>query len=285
MPAKQSRTPARKPRVVLPEPAPSYGYGWWLWSGQPTFEGVCHALAQQYAILDGLLQPLLAGRAAAGPDRWRVAVSLAQLSAVADQVLSATQEPPGPASGWTAVDWYRKRHPGHARVAAEAVARSEAGRVLRAGVADLALRHRGATATAMAVLRSGEPGRILGGPADGLQLAEFAVTRLVEAVVHGLDLADALGRPGVADPTSVNLVSGFLAVVADQAGTDQAGTATHTAPISVDGEGSLVALSADRRRTRIPAVDWIRAATGRRPAAELLPASHDWLAADLPLVA
>lgn len=93
------------------------------------------------------------------------------------------------------------------------------------------------------MLHSGDPGRILDGPAGGLELAEFAVTRLVEAVVHGLDLADALGRPGSADPTSVNLVSGFLAV------------------------------------------DWIRAATGRRPAAELLPASHDWLAADLPLVA
>lgn len=280
MPVKQSRTRKRKPRTVS-EPASRHVYQWWLWSGQPTFEGVCDALAQQYAVLDGLLQPLLAGDSpATGPDRWRVALGLAHLSAVADQVLAAAQEPPGPPSGWTAVDWYRRRDPGHAKAAAEAVARPQAARVLRAGIADLALRHRGTTATAMAVLRSGEPGRILGGPAEGLELAEFTVTRLVEAVVHGLDLADALGRPGTADPTSANLVSGFLAVVADQADTDP-----HSAPISVDGQGSLIALSGDRHKTRIPAVDWIRVATGRRPAATLLPASHDWLAADLPLVA
>ena len=278
MPAKQSRPRARKPRAIA-EPVPPRVYQWWLWSGQPTFEGVCDALAQQYAVLDGLLQPLLS-RTAAATDRWRVALGLAHLSAAADQVLAAAQETPGPPTGWTAVDWYRRRDPGQAKAAAEAVARPQAAHVLRAGIADLAMRHRGATATAMAVLRSGEPGRILGGPADGLELAEFTVTRLVEAVVHGLDLADALGRPGTADPTSANLVSGFLAVVADQADAD-----TRAAPISVDGQGSLIALSTDRRKTRIPAVDWIRVATGRSPAATLLPASHGWLAADLPLVA
>jgi hypothetical protein len=150
----------------------------------------------------------------------------------------------------------------------------------QSGIADLAARHRGATATAIAVLRSGEPGMPVGGTATGLDLAEFAVTRLVAAVVHGLDLAEALGRPGHADLTAMNLVSGFLAALAERSGARPA-----SAPISVDGQGSLITLTGERRKHRISAVEWIQAATGQRPAESLLPRTHDWLTAELPLVA
>ncbi|MFL6113995.1 MAG: hypothetical protein ACJ786_21945, partial [Catenulispora sp.] len=150
--------------------------------------------------------------------------------------------------------------------------------VVRAGIANIAARHRAATATAVAVIRSGEPDLRLVGPGDGLDLAEFTVTRLVAAVVHGLDLAQALGRPGHADPLAANLVSGFLAAAAERGG--EPGSAA----IAVDGQGSLIALTGDHK-TRIPAVDWIQAATGRRPADRLLPHTHARLAAELPLAA
>src|SRR5207302_2061151 len=145
-----------------------------------------------------------------------VAARLTHMTAVAEQVIAATWEPAPRPSGLDAVDWYRRRTPVTEVETAVAVARVDAGRAIRPGVADLAARHRTATATAAAVLRSGAPDRVLGGPAAGLDLAEFAVTRLVAAVVHGLDLADALGRPGSTDPSAANLVSGFLAAVADR---------------------------------------------------------------------
>jgi hypothetical protein len=104
------------------------------------------------------------------------------------------------------------------------------------------------------------------------------MTRLAAAVVHGLDLADALGRPGRVDLAATNLVSGFLAAVAERGGGVPA-----SAPIAVDGQGSLITLTAGSHKARIPAIEWIQAATGRRPAELLLPRSHAWLAAELPL--
>ena len=84
--------------------------------------------------------------------------------------------------------------------------------------------------------------------------------------MHGLDLADALGRPHTADPGAASLVSGFMAAVVDRGGANPA-----SAPIAVDAEGSLIALTGERRRARIPAVAWIQAASGRRPAEGVLP--------------
>lgn len=287
MPARNPAVPVKNPRVrtrrprLAPPAKPSRTYDWWLWAGRPTFEKVCEALAFQYAALDELVQPLLAGGwgDVVRRDRRRAAFRLTQLTAVAEEVVAATREAPGPSSVLDAVDWFRR---GSAGTGAEAVAvpaaRADAGCPGRAGIATVAARHRAATATAIAVLRSGEPDLSLGGPGDGLDLAEFTVTRLVAAVVQGLDVAQALGRPGHADPGAANLVSGFLAAVAERGGKPGA------APITVDGQGSLIALTGSHK-ARIPAVDWIQAATGRRPAEPLLPHTHAWLAVELPLVA
>lgn len=288
MPARNSAAPAknskvRAPRSRLAPPAkPPRAYDWWLWAGRPTFEGACEALAFQYAVLDELVQPLLAGdwRDVARRDRRRAAVRLTRLTAIAEEVVAATREAPGPPSELDAVDWFRRGSTSSATEAeGQAEAQADAGRPVRTGIANIAAQHRAATATAIAVLRSGEADLILGGPAQGLELAEFTVTRLVAAVVHGLDLAQALGRPGHADPVAVNLVSGFLAAVAERGGEPG------SAPIAVDGQGSLITLAGERHKARIPAVDWIQASTGRRPADQLLPHTHAWLAAELPLVA
>jgi hypothetical protein len=247
----------------------------------PTFEGVCDALAFQYAVLDELLQPVLSHQAGfqAGSDPWRPAVRLARLTLAAEEVVAVTQEPAENGSPeLDAVDWFRSPATAREWAASEALARSEAGRAVGSGMAQLAARHRAATATAAAVLRSGAPGRALGGVADGLDLAEFTMTRLVPAVVYGLDLAAELGRPGYADPRAAQLVSGFLAAVAERAATGPC-----SAPITVDGQGSLIALAGGRGKARIPAVEWIQAATSRRPVRLSLPRSHDWLAAELPL--
>jgi hypothetical protein len=247
----------------------------------PTFEGVCDALALQYAVLDELLQPVLARPAGlpGGADVWRCALRLARLTAAAEEVVAVTREVPGGGAAVDAVEWFRSAATAREWAVSEASARARAGRVVvQGGVAQAAAGHRAATAVAAAVLRSGRPELAVGGVASGLDLAEFAVTRLVDAVVHGLDLAAELGRPGYADPQAAHFVSGFLAAVADRGVGGPA-----SAPITVDGQGSLIALAGGRGKARIPAVEWIQAATGRRPVRLSLPHSHDWLAAELPL--
>jgi hypothetical protein len=43
-----------------------------------------------------------------------------------------------------------------------------------------------------------------------MTIGEFAPSRIVEAVVHGMDLTDALGRPGVATPAGIAFTAGLL---------------------------------------------------------------------------
>ena len=232
VPVKNPRARPRKP-CLAPPAKPARAYDWWPGVGRPSFERVCEALAFQYAALDELVQPLLADgwRDITRRDRRRAAFRLTRLTAIAEEVVAATREAPGPSSGLDAVDWFRRDSAGtaaEAEPAALSLAQANAGRPVRVGIATVAARHRAATATAIAVLRSGEPDRSLGGPGDGLDLAEFALTRLVAAVVHGLDLAQALGRPGHADPGAAHLVGDFLAAVAERGGWPGA------APITVD---------------------------------------------------
>ncbi|MCI0686348.1 MAG: hypothetical protein L0Y54_03790, partial [Sporichthyaceae bacterium] len=43
-----------------------------------------------------------------------------------------------------------------------------------------------------------------------MRLGEFVPSRVVEAVVHGLDLTDALGRPPMATPEGIALTARIL---------------------------------------------------------------------------
>jgi len=43
-----------------------------------------------------------------------------------------------------------------------------------------------------------------------MRIDEFATSRIVEAVVHGLDLTDALGRPSIATPEGVAITAAIL---------------------------------------------------------------------------
>jgi hypothetical protein len=74
-----------------------------------------------------------------------------------------------------------------------------------------------------------------------MRLDEFATSRIVEAVVHGMDLTDALGREPDAGPEAVEIVAGILDEL----------LARRTVA------GRPADLMDDR--------DWIRAASGRGP--------------------
>jgi hypothetical protein len=43
-----------------------------------------------------------------------------------------------------------------------------------------------------------------------MRLDEFVPSRIVEAVVHGIDLTEALGRPTIATPEGVAVTAGIL---------------------------------------------------------------------------
>ena len=43
-----------------------------------------------------------------------------------------------------------------------------------------------------------------------MRLDEFVLSRVVEAVVHGMDVTDALGRPGIATPEGIAIAAGIL---------------------------------------------------------------------------
>jgi hypothetical protein len=43
-----------------------------------------------------------------------------------------------------------------------------------------------------------------------MRLDEFVPSRIVEAVVHGIDLTDALGRPSIASPAGVAVTAAIL---------------------------------------------------------------------------
>ncbi|WP_190276756.1 maleylpyruvate isomerase N-terminal domain-containing protein [Catenulispora acidiphila] len=273
-----------KPLRPLPEP---YRLTWWTRPGQPTFDDVCDALAFQHFILDELLQPVRESqwRAPTPSARWRVADLLGQVIASAEHVVQTAHasQPRRRAPVLDALDWYQ----GSGSLStltveqARAVAGSAPGARFAelAELAELARLHRVAASTAAAILRSGEPGLVLRGAAGGITLADYTVTRLVGAVVHGLDLADALGRPGRAHGPAVRLVGGYFAALGERRGP----AGSRSAPIALGTDGSLIALHAKRPATIVPAISWIQAATGRRPAGRLLPDSHQWLADLLPL--
>ena len=282
--ALRARSRTRKPpKPLRPLPEP-YRLTWWTRPGQPTFDDVCDALAFQYFILDELLQPVRESqwRAPTRSARWRVADLLGQVITNAEHVVPTAHASQlrRRAPVLDALDWYQ----GSDSLATPIVeqARAVAGSAPRARLAELAELaglHRVAASTAAAILRSGEPGLVLRAAAGGITLADYTVTRLVGAVVHGLDLADALGRPGRAHDPAVRLVSGYFVALGERRGP----AGSRSAPIALGADGSLIALHAKHPATIVPAIRWIQAATGRRPAGRLLPDSHQWLADLLPL--
>lgn len=93
----------------------------------------------------------------------------------------------------------------------EAVA--ERARALVAARSPEDLRHdlRDEVARATAALPDAEPGRLVAARLGALPLSDWLVTRLVEAVVHTLDLGAAVGHDHQLDPDGVAIVAQVLA--------------------------------------------------------------------------
>jgi hypothetical protein len=74
----------------------------------------------------------------------------------------------------------------------------------------LAHQTRSTFARSLAGLRGQDPGAIGSGFFALMTVEEWVPTRVVEAVVHGIDLTDALRRPSVATPEGIALTAGIL---------------------------------------------------------------------------
>jgi hypothetical protein len=69
---------------------------------------------------------------------------------------------------------------------------------------------RGTFTKTIAVARSTPPETIGSGYYSLMRLDEFIASRVVEAVVHGLDLTDALGRPALETPRATKITAAIL---------------------------------------------------------------------------
>jgi hypothetical protein len=58
--------------------------------------------------------------------------------------------------------------------------------------------------------RASAPGTVGSGYYALMRIDEFVTSRIVEAVVHGMDLTDALGRPSIATPDGIAVTAAIL---------------------------------------------------------------------------
>lgn len=140
---------------------------------------------------------------------WRLAQLVSHLAGNVENLLRGLDLPPPPVATLDAYSYYDDS----ADDAAEARTRT-------AGVTPAELRARlgAAVPAATAALSDpsdrADPRRLVRVASGALPLSDFLVSRAVEGVVHGLDLAAATGTPPAAEPTAmtaaVRLLAGIL---------------------------------------------------------------------------
>lgn len=144
---------------------------------------------------------------------WRLAQLVSHLAGNVENLLRALDLPPPSVATLDAYSYYDDSADDAAEIAAEARTRT-------AGVtpAELRARLRAAVPAATAALSDpsdrADPHRLVRVDCGALPLSDFLVSRAVEGVVHGLDLAAATGTPPAAEPTAmmaaVRLLAGIL---------------------------------------------------------------------------
>lgn len=141
---------------------------------------------------------------------WRLAQLVSHLAGNVENLLRALDLPPPPVATLDAYSYYDDSADDAAEIAAEARSKT-------AGVtpAELRARLRAAVPAATAALsETTDPHRVVRVASGALLLSDFLVSRAVEGVVHGLDLAAATGTPPAAEPTAmtaaVRLLAGIL---------------------------------------------------------------------------
>lgn len=128
-----------------------------------------------------------------------------------------------------------------------------------------------ATAAVEAALRD-NPDRMVNTRRGALPLADWLVTRLVEAAVHTLDLGRALGRPVAVEPTAMRVA---VQALADLLAARAPGPAVE---VRIPPYAAVQCVAGPRHTRGTPAnvvelatpADWLLLATGRLPWSEAL---------------
>jgi uncharacterized protein (TIGR03083 family) len=162
--------------------------------------------AQVSDVVLGLEEPQFALATRCPP--WDVKGLLGHLWRDVDRIASSLTEPPAAEATNDAVSYFRSYDP-----VAEGPAitqRSLEVAALFAAGADLARSFDEHWRACLEAARSEEPGRLLQTRLTGIRLDDFCATRVLEVAVHGMDLADALGRGPWITPAGAEVTTGIL---------------------------------------------------------------------------
>lgn len=139
---------------------------------------------------------------------WRVAELIAHLTFNVEAISTSLAQPAPPRPDVELVRYYA----GARAAAADVAARAQV-TAADASPADLRVALAQAVAVAGAALEQARTERLVATRPGALSLADFLITRCVEGVVHGLDLAAATGTEPVAEPAAVRSAVQLLADV------------------------------------------------------------------------
>ena len=120
---------------------------------------------------------------------WRVAELVAHMTANMAMVVDLCQRPPPATASGKAIAWYTNSDD------FAAVIDDQARQAARGRPAHLRAAHAHRLNAAVALVSTSDPARVVAAGPDGLTLEQLCITRCVEAVAHGMDLAHSLDWP------------------------------------------------------------------------------------------
>lgn len=179
----------------------------------PTGADALAGVTAQYALVAEAVAAL-PEEAFALPTRlgtWTVAELVAHLASTLDAVPRALAKPP-PAEPEVDMLAYL----GAMRGVSDAVAQRAVDNAAGVAPGDLRARVADALAATEEALADADPARLVLVRLGAVPLGDFLVTRCVEGVVHGLDLAAATGTPQPPDPTALKVVVRAFAALLEQ---------------------------------------------------------------------
>ena len=190
---------------------------------------------------------------------WTVAELVAHLTANVESVTHRLDDPPPPATDTDLFTYLGRMRDYAAKIQQRAVETAEG-----VSPADLRVRLTAAVEKATTALETADLDRPVRKALGTISLGDFLVTRCVEGVVHGLDLAAATGSPAAPDPTALRVVVRTFA-----------GLLGHVAPgrsveVRIPGHVAVQCVEGPRHTRGTPgnvvevdAVPWVELASGR----------------------
>lgn len=135
---------------------------------------------------------------------WRVAELVAHMTANMAMVVDLCQRPPPATASGQAIDWYTNSGD------FAAVIDDQARQAARDRPAHIRAAHARTLDSAVALVSTSDPARVVAASPDGLTLEQLCITRCVEAVVHGLDLAHSLDWPADIGQSALDICIRFF---------------------------------------------------------------------------